>query len=154
MGAWALHRVRAETATCQAQSTYRPGFGASATCLDQVWFNYLAFGILIAGLFTVAFALLMMRKHHNIRGLSANRRKSLVGTPGEDPTIRETFSTAYGSRGPTTPPPPHWLSDRGPGPPDDPRTGEPAPERLARTTSATAAETAETTPGLNTVGTM
>ena len=102
VGAWSLHRVRVETATCQNSSTYHPGFGVGQTCLDQVWYNYLGFGLMLAGLFTVGFALLMMRKHHNIKGISGDTARRLIGTPGEDLEVKEALRGRYEAAPATT----------------------------------------------------
>ncbi|MGH7175496.1 MAG: hypothetical protein ACREGR_04015 [Minisyncoccia bacterium] len=112
VGAWSLHRVRDEAASCQLHSVSKPGFGISSSCLDQVHLEYLAFGVLIAGLFVVAFGLLLMRKYRNVKGLARGERH-FFGTPGESPEFAQAMKDRYGSRPATSsmPSPPEPPAD-------------------------------------------
>ncbi|MGH7175497.1 MAG: hypothetical protein ACREGR_04020 [Minisyncoccia bacterium] len=93
VGTWSLYRVHSEAVGCTLSSLQSPTFGASSTCLNQVWLEYTSFGVLLAGLFAMAIALLLMRRRSHAPAEASHRRYRYVGTPGEaraevpDPSI-------------------------------------------------------------------
>jgi hypothetical protein len=88
VGGWTLHHLHVETATCVPHSARTPGFGVSSNCLDQVGQEYVAFGVLMLGLFVFAFALLLMRRHRNSKKAPIHGERDLIGTPGGIPLVR------------------------------------------------------------------
>jgi hypothetical protein len=44
VGAWTLHRVRVEQATCVPHTAGSAGFGVSTNCLNQVGAEYISLG--------------------------------------------------------------------------------------------------------------
>jgi hypothetical protein len=91
VGAWSLHHVRQETATCVPHSAGSAGFGVSTTCLNQVGAEYVSMGVIIAGFFVFLFALLLMSRDKATRHKPIRPERRLIGTPGEDTSQRRLF---------------------------------------------------------------
>ncbi|MFI5035626.1 MAG: hypothetical protein ACHQFZ_05420 [Acidimicrobiales bacterium] len=95
VGAWALRHVRDSIAVC----TPRPGgggFGLSSGCLHEVWLEYVAFALILAGLFAAGFAvLLMQRRRGGVREIDQPELR-LLGTPGEDLALRRRVALRLG----------------------------------------------------------
>lgn len=88
VGAWWLHLARARSINCVPHSAGNPGFGVTANCLNQVGVEYVSFGVMMAGLFIIVLALLLLDRHRAGRYTAAIRDQRHIGTPGEDPALR------------------------------------------------------------------
>lgn len=99
VGAWALHHLRDATNTCVPGVTHSEIFGVTTSCLNQVGLEYVSMGILLAGMFTFVFALLLMKKQRNSKSIAMDGGRRLIGTPGESPELRQHFSVQFRKRG-------------------------------------------------------
>lgn len=99
VGAWSLHHLRDQSSTCVPGVTRSEIFGISSNCVNQVGLEYISMGILIAGMFTFVFALLLMKRQRNSRLISPDGSRRLIGTPGESLEMRRRFSSQFRKKG-------------------------------------------------------
>src|ERR1019366_7378004 len=95
-GAWTLHHIRTEVAACAPPSA---GFGVTPSCLNQVGKEYISFGVLLGGLFVLAFSLLLMRRERLSKKAPVHAERDLIGTPGGIPLVRRQAELLHRSEG-------------------------------------------------------
>jgi hypothetical protein len=113
-GAWWLHLARARSINCVPHSAGNPGFGVTANCLNQVGVEYVSFGVMMAGLFIIVLALLLLDRHRAGRYRAAHRDQRHIGTPGEDPALRRHYAVASSNSSEATPESPEDGPDSSP----------------------------------------
>jgi len=95
-GAWTLHHLRQEVATCVPRSA---GYGVTPSCLNQVGKEYVSFGVLMGGLFVFAFALLLLRRERLSKHAPVHAERDLIGTPGGVGLVRRQAEILHRSEG-------------------------------------------------------
>ncbi|MFI5035627.1 MAG: hypothetical protein ACHQFZ_05425 [Acidimicrobiales bacterium] len=92
-GAIALHHLRVQSEHCVPPPPGTPGFGVSSSCINQVGLEFVCFAVVMVGLFTFAFALVLMNRDRNARQEYRRPERRAIGTPGEDPELRHRFGS-------------------------------------------------------------
>lgn len=94
-GGWIVRLENASSSSCNSNSAFTGGYGASSKCVDVMGHYFYGFAFIVAGLFTVLFALLMTRRvsrlntttkvpHLDIEGKYGPGRPEFPVKPKED----------------------------------------------------------------------
>lgn len=94
VGAWSLRHVRTSSLACTPHSGGTGGYGLTSGCLNQVWLEYLSFALILAGAIVASIALMLMSRsrRHEAQRQAPNAELRLLGTPGEDPQLRQQLA--------------------------------------------------------------